>query len=138
MYINNVNYRTRLDVLQNARAVMITIMSNPINSQAILDLISSKLDCLGIYYDNDRHEINITVKKTNMKKIKDYKPNTIYYYGIMGTVFSEFFASNPNLIRQICMETGLNLIGIDDVQSFTGLSLCEIYCIGDKSVNIRF
>lgn len=138
MYINNVNYRTRLDLLQNARLVMITIMSNPVNSQAILDLISSKIDCLGIYYDPDRHEINITVKKTNMKKVKDYRPNTIYYYGIMGMVFSDFFAANPDLIRQICTETGLNLIGIDSVQSFTGLSLCEIYCIGDKSVNIKF
>lgn len=137
MYIQNVNYRTQIDALQKARYIMIAIMANPTYRQTILDLIANKVDCLGIYYDEDRHEINITVKKTTMKRAKGYKPNTMYYYGIMSMVFGDFFANNPDIIMQMQMNTGIDLYGITS-QNFTGLSFCEVYCIGDKSVNIRF
>jgi len=135
MYVNDVNYRTDLVQLQYLREAMRSMMSNPEMNQGILNLIASKIDCLDIGYDPANFKIDILIKKTTMRRAKGYKASSMYYYGVMNSVFAEYFERHPQVLPILQSQTGMDVSGIA-TSGFN--SLCEIYCIGDKAVTIRF
>ena len=132
MYIHGTAYETPLNRYHKLREFMLTqIYSNMDNIQYIMNLIGSKIDCLDITYDAARFTICINIKKTTMRRAKGYKASSMYYYGIMNSVFTEFFNNNPYIAA-----AAKNWVGapINDMEYN---NLINVYCIGDKAVEIR-
>lgn len=135
MYINNQNFYTaNLKYYQNIRDYMVLNMyPRPGVVDEIINLISSKIDCLDISFDSMRYEINIAIKKTTMRRAKGYKASTMYYYGIMNSVFRDFFTNHPEYFTH--MKLNVNGIGEDSIINFD--NICQVNCIGDKYVTIK-
>lgn len=132
MYINEQNFATNFDAYYKLRDFMIhQIYNNMDNINTIINLISSKIDCLDINYDATRFTICISIKKTTMRKAKGYNASSIYYYGVMNSVFSDFFNSNPYIIA-----AASNWVG-SPIHGMKFENICQVYCIGDKAVEIR-
>ena len=136
MYINNVNYSTDLNTCQSLRSFMMSNVYNNIeNINFIMNSIASKIDCLDIIFDPTRFEISINIKKTTMRRAKGYKADSMYYYGIVNSVFKEFFANHPTIANSVS-QIGIELYNGDNA-STNFSSICQVYCIGDKSVVIK-
>ena len=127
MYIHGVQYLTNLRIYHDVKEYMIY---NVYNHQEYVDelmgIIKSKIDCIDIDFDTMRYQININIKKTTMRRAKGYKASSMYYYGIINSVFDEFFHRHPEITRQIEQW----------VYNISFYNLCQINCIGDKSISI--
>ena len=137
MYIHNTYYPYSADLknYQSIREYMTFNVYNHIELvNEIMNLISSKIDCLDIAFDPSMFEININIKKTTMRRAKGYKVSCMYYYGLMNAVYKEFFNNHPEIIQLINKSIGINLYDFDE-SKFD--NICQFYCIGDKSVKIR-
>lgn len=135
MYIYGIPYRTDLKLYHSLRDYMLYNVYPRENCiEDIMKLISSKIDCLDIWFDTMRYEININIKKTTMRRAKGYKASSMYYYGIMNSVFKDFFELHPEFINPINTYVGIDLTTFDE-SKFD--NLCQINCIGDKNVNIK-
>lgn len=132
MYIEGMPYETPLSKYHKLREFLLTrVYSNIGNVQYIMDLIGSKIDCLDISYDATRFTICINIKKTTMRRAKGYKASSIYYYGVMNSVFNDFFTNNPYITA-----AANNWIGTS-ITDMKYENLINVYCIGDKAVEIR-
>lgn len=132
MYIHGTPYETPLDKYHKLREFLLTnVYTNIDNVNIIMNLIGSKIDCLDITYDAARFTICINIKKTTMRRAKGYKASSMYYYGIMNSVFNEFFNSNPYI-----KTAATNYIG-SLITAMEYNNLINVYCIGDKAVEIR-
>ena len=132
MYINQQNYATDFNAYYRLRDFMIkNVYSNIDNINTIINMISSKIDCLDISYDTSRFTICINIKKTTMRRAKGYNASSIYYYGIMNSVFTDFFNSNQNITI-----AAINWVG-SPINEMKFENICQVYCIGDKAVEIR-
>lgn len=132
MYINNQNYATDLQAYYKLRDFMMRNVYNSMdNINTIMNLIASKIDCLDISYDATRFTICINIKKTTMRRAKGYNASSMYYYGVMNSVLSEFLNSNPSIINALnhWLNSPINGINLENI--------CQVYCIGDKTVEIR-
>ena len=132
MYIHETQYNTPLNKYHKLREFMLTqVYSNIGNVQYIMNLILSKIDCLDIEYDSTRFTICINIKKTTMRRAKGYKASSMYYYGIMNSVFTDFFNNNPYIAAG-----AMNWVG-SPINDMEYSNLINVYCIGDKAVEIR-
>ena len=132
MYIHETQYNTPLNKYHKLREFMLTqVYSNMDNVQYIMNLIGSKIDCLDITYDAARFTICINIKKTTMRRAKGYKASSMYYYGIMNSVFTDFFNNNPHIAV-----AAKNWIS-SPINDMEYNNLINVYCIGDKAVEIR-
>ena len=135
MYIKDHYYNTNLMLYHNLRDYMLFNVYNRIDCiNEIMDLISSKIDVIDISYSSTRMEITVNIKKTTLRKAKGYEASTIYYYGIMNEVFKNFFERHPEIVNNISRFCEINLQNLNDIQ-FT--NICQLFCIGDKTVSIR-
>ena len=132
MYIQGMPYETQLSKYHKLREFLLTqVYSNIDNVNTIMNLIGSKIDCLDIVYDAARFTICINIKKTTMRRAKGYKASSMYYYGIMNSVFTEFFNNN-----QYIKAAATNWVGTP-ITDMDYNNLINVYCIGDKAVEIR-
>ena len=132
MYINNQNYPTSFNSYYKLRELMMTNVYNSIgNINTIINLIASKIDCLDISYDATRFTICINIKKTTMRRTKGYNASSMYYYGVMNSVFTDFLSSNPVINTAAECWIGSSIHGMNFE------NICQVYCIGDKAVEIR-
>ena len=139
MYINGLGYTisTTLKLYQSIRDYMVyNIYSRMEYVNEIMNIIGSKIDCLDISFDSMRYEINISIKKTTMRRAKGYKASSMYYYGVINSVFKEFLNNHPEIFVQIkeCVNGCDNINTADDCNYD---NICQVYCIGDKAVNIK-
>lgn len=133
MYVNNSNYSVNLKMYHSLRDYMIfNIYPREEMIKEIISLIESKIDCLGISFDTMRYEINISIKKTTMRRAKGYKASSMYYYGVMNSVFKDFFTNHPEIINKV------NMYVQDNINNFNAFNnICQIVCIGDRSVTVK-
>lgn len=131
MYFGGKNYLVNLAPCMQLKDFMVYKVYNkdPKYIEMIANLIGSKIDCLEIKTDPIICTIDIEIKKTTMRRAKGYNASSMYYYGIMQSVFKEFFDQNPELVNFIKNTTNLD--------PYANLSnLYHVYCIGDKYVRI--
>lgn len=135
MYIYGIPYPTDLKIYHSLRDYMVfNVYNHEEYINAIINLISNKIDCLDIGFDTMRYEININIKKTTMRRAKGYKASSMYYYGIMNSVFKDFFELYPNIAANVRAFAGIDLSNFDASKYD---NLCQINCIGDKIVTIK-
>ena len=135
MYVNGISYPTNLVMYQSLRDYMIlNVYCRQDCVQDIMNLIANKIDCLDINFDSMRYEININIKKTTMRRAKGYKASSMYYYGIINSVFRDFFEIHPEFKAAAQACTGIDLLNFDE-SKFD--NICQIHCIGDKAVIIK-
>ena len=135
MYINSVYYKIDLNIYHSLREFMLYNVYNHIEYiNEIMNLISSKIDVIDISFDSMRFEININIRKTTLKKAKGHNEYYVYYYTIMNDVFKDFFERHPEIVNAIERTTSINLNSFNSNQFD---NICQIYCIGDKTVSIK-
>ena len=128
-------FATDLKIYQSLRDYMIyNVYRNMDYVNEIMNIIAQKIDCLDISFDSMRYEINVNIKKTTMRRAKGYKASSMYYYGIMNSVFKDFFERHPEIFMQAQQYVNADL-SIMDESKFD--NICQVYCIGDKAVTIR-
>lgn len=132
MYIQEKYYATNLSAYHSLRDyMMLNVYSNQFFIDKIVELIRNRIDCISITYDANRYAICINIKKTTMRRAKGYEASSMYYYGIMNSVFKDFFTMHPDIVNNAIKHSG------NAVADMHYENLCQVYCIGDKSVEIR-
>ena len=79
--------------------------------------ITSYIDCNSIDYNPDTFEIGLRIKKTSMKKIKDFAHKPEFYYNILINAFYDFIQANIGdiiLSNKNYMSMIFNIVCIND------------------------
>lgn len=143
MFVNTTLYRTELLVdTNNIRYALITnLYSNPLYIDSIKEIISRYIECNNIEFNPLDYTFNVKIKKTAMRKNREFRHNPEFYYPIMSNIFMEFISNNSQaIIDSLYPMYGDNanavLNAICNNHSVIA-NLCYLTCISDNIVIIK-
>lgn len=136
-----INSNLDLKDIVNLRLILFKkYYNNELYINTLAELISSKMECLSIEYDNVTCSFIVKIKKTAMKKSNAaFTHCPEYYYYIMSTVFYEFIKYNENVIAHellAYMDNPYDFLN-DLYNSKAMYNICAITCINDNAVIVK-
>lgn len=101
--------------------------------------ITSYIDCNSIDYNPDAFEIGLRIKKTSMKKIKEFAHKPEFYYNILINAFYDFIQANIRPLSYWVEYEGGTTDMIDDIlcnKNYLSM-IFNIVCINDNMIYIK-
>lgn len=143
MFVNATQYHTDMLVdTNNIRyALCIGLYNSPSCIDSIKEIISRYIECNNIEFDPSNYSFSIKIKKTAMRKNRDFRHNPEFYYPIASNIFREFISNNSQaVIDSLSSIYGGNAAAVlDTIKNNHNViaNLCYLTCISDNIVIIK-
>ena len=135
------NFDIDLKDIVNLRLILFKkFYNNELYINTLAELISSKMECLSIEYDNSICAFMIKIKKTAMKKSDTaFTHCPEYYYYIMSNVFYEFIKYNENVIAHELLSYMNNPFDfLNNLYNSKAMyNVCAITSINDNAIIVK-
>ena len=143
MFVNATQYDTPIMIdINKIRYILITNFYNdPSYIYSIKEIIARHIECNNIEYNPLDYTFNVKIKKTAMRKNRDFRHNPEFYYPIVSNIFMEFLSNNrQSIINALYSIYGDNASVVLDIILHNHniiADLCYLTCISDNLVIIK-
>lgn len=138
MFFDDRQFSTDLVQVNDVRYVLFTkLYSNMDCIQQLSNIISERIDCLGIEYNPNTFSFVIKIKKTAMRKNFKFSNQPTFYYGLIPDIFMMFIKNNEQAVLDGLKENYEDPNSVlAYIYSNPGImgNLCHVSCISDNIV----
>ena len=143
MFVNTTQYDTPIMIdINKIRYILITNFYNdPSYIYSIKEIITKYIECNNIEFSLLDYAFNVKIKKTAMRKNRDFRHNPEFYYPIVSNIFMEFLSNNRqaiiNALYPIYGDRSSIVLDIICCNHGVIANLCYLTCISDNLVIIK-
>lgn len=143
MFVNTTQYDTPIMIdINKIRYILITNFYNePSYIYSIKEIIARYIECNNIEFNLLDYSFNVKIKKTAMRKNREFRHNPEFYYPIVSNIFMEFLSNNRqaiiNALYPIYGDRSSIVLDIICCNHGVIANLCYLTCISDNLVIIK-
>ena len=143
MFVNTTQYDTPIMIdINKIRYILITNFYNdPSYIYSIKEIITKYIECNNIEFSLLDYAFSVKIKKTAMRKNREFRHNPEFYYPIVSNIFMEFLSNNRqaiiNALYPIYGDRSSIVLDIICCNHGVIANLCYLTCISDNLVIIK-
>lgn len=142
MFIYGTQYQIDIGYINDIREALFSTVYRDANGIANLkDIITRYIECNNIEFSYTDCSFIIKIKKTAMRRIKDFFHTPNFYYRLISKIFYDLIISNEYVILDALGKVGYKdpkMVLNDALQNTKNLAnLCNVTCISDNILIIK-